>query len=68
MRLVQMQNGTIAQDLEEGDEVTTFRGDKYILAGWREPSSPNSNRHVFLEDEHGTHIFYPNVINAKFIR
>jgi len=58
-------NGKLAQ---KGQEVTTFRGEKAILTGWKEPHKTSSTGKVYItkiktgyEGE-----YYPSVINAKF--
>jgi hypothetical protein len=54
--------------VEVGQEVTSFRGEKYILTGWKEPHKPSSTGRVYLKLKDGsTFEFYPEVINAKFI-
>jgi len=54
----------------KGQEVTTFRGEKAILTGWREPQHAASSGRVYITiyEEDGTYNgeFFPGVIGAEF--
>jgi hypothetical protein len=49
----------------KGQEVTTFRGEKLTLTGWREPHKPSSTGRVFVT---GNYVgeFFPSVIGGEF--
>ena len=64
------------QKATKGQEVTTFRGETYILTGWRAPGELNGgmNGKVYCKTkEHyeektvWEREFYPSVINGKFV-
>lgn len=64
------------QEAKEGMEVTTFRGETYILTGWREPGQRcgGMNGKVYCktkEDYEANTIWnnewYPSVIGGKFV-
>ena len=64
------------KEAEKGMEVTTFRGEKYILSGWRAPGQMfgGMNGKVYCktkEDyEQNTpwcNEWYPSVIGGKFV-
>lgn len=59
-----------------GMEVSDFRGNKYILTGWREPGQLCGGRNGkvycqtkedYKEKKNTSREFYPSVIDAKFI-
>lgn len=57
----------------KGMEVTTFRGEKYILTGWKEPHKASSTGRVCCKtkndcenDTEWVHEWFPGVIGGKF--
>jgi len=56
-------NGTPAV---KGQEVTTFRGEQYILVGWREPQHSGSTGRVYIRNENGEREFFPSVVDGRF--
>lgn len=54
------------------EEITSFRGETYILTGWREPHKPGSSGHIYVRypDEPGGVMsaeYYPSVFDMKFV-
>jgi len=51
-------------------EVETFRGEKGILKGWREPHKPSSTGRVYVildnDKAWGENEWFPSVINGEF--
>lgn len=65
MKLIDMKTDRV---LAKGDDVVSFRGEHYILAGWEAPHKPASTGRVYLTDaDGGEHSYYPGVINAAFV-
>lgn len=62
-------NETTGQEVKEGDTVTTFRGEKGILSGFREPHKPSSTGRVYVEFEGQSYTseFFPSVIDCKIV-
>lgn len=54
---------------EKGMEVTTFRGEKYILEDWREPHKAGSTGRVYCKKkgELFHNEWFPGVIGAEFV-
>lgn len=53
-------------EIKEGDVVTTFRGERYILVSFYGKPAPSTGRVVLREGKGGPHVeYYPNVINAR---
>ena len=60
-------NNRTLEEIAIGDEVTDFRGEKWILKGWYEKPFPSTGR-VILEDSTGwEHSYYPSVVNAAIV-
>ncbi len=58
------------EPLRVGDIVTTFRGERMSLTGWREPHKPGSTGKIYVkgfDDNDYEAMFYPGVIGAKFV-
>ena len=65
------------QEATKGQEVTTFRGEKYILCGWRAPGEicggMNGKVYCKTKEEYESDKFgferewYPDVIGGKFV-
>jgi hypothetical protein len=53
--------------LKQGQEVTTFRGDKGTLTGWRAPDNAGSSGRVWVDRGQGVQEYFPSVIGAEFI-
>lgn len=55
---------------EKGQEVETFRGEKGILVGWKEPAHSSSSGRVYvqLEGHDFQNEWYPGVIRAEWRR
>ena len=58
--------------VEKGEFVTCFRGDKYVIRGWRKPHKPSSTGRVYageLDDKgneiHGVE-YFPSVFNMHW--
>jgi hypothetical protein len=58
-------NGVLAV---KGQEITTFKGFKGILTGWREPHKPSSTGRVYvlLEGDSTDREFFPGVVGGEF--
>jgi hypothetical protein len=52
----------------KGQKVTTFRGEKLILTGWREPHKPSSTGRVFVKGEKNEFEgeYFPSVVGGEF--
>jgi hypothetical protein len=52
----------------KGQEVLTFRGEKAILEGWKEPYKPSSTGRVYIkeQDKEYTGEYFPSVIGGEF--
>lgn len=61
MRLILKSTG---RPLANGDYVTTFRGERGKLAGWREPRHGGSTGRVYVTIDGNTHEWFPSVIGA----
>lgn len=55
-----------AEELKVGDEVTTFRGEKGILTGMREPHKSSSTGRVYVRINGVDCEFFPPVVGAEF--
>ena len=70
LKLVDEKTG---KEVKVGDRVTTFRGDKGILKGWKEPYDFKENAlrggkvYVQVEGDTFTCEWYPQVICTKFV-
>ena len=54
----------------KGDTLTSFRGEKFVIEGWREPQHPASQGHVwgaFVSSPDFTQEVYPSVFDLKFV-
>ena len=52
----------------DGDLVKCFRGDNYIVTGWREPHKIGSTGRVYVKEFEGdgTAEYFPSVFEMKF--
>ncbi len=54
--------------VQMGDKVTTFRGEVYYVAGWREPHKPGSTGRVHVDNDHAEWVqeFFPSVFRMEW--
>ena len=57
--------------VELGDEVISFRGERYIVWGWREPQHAGSTGRVYVKPFENDGLmsrgFFPSVFDLKFV-
>ena len=55
--------------VEEGDEVISFRGEHYVVTGWREPQHAGSTGRVYVKStDHPSSLeYFPSVFDLKFV-
>lgn len=57
------------QEVKVGDELTDFRGDKFICTGWQEPSHPGSSGRVNVSQGNIKSMqFFPFVFGLEWVR
>lgn len=56
-------------EIKRGDLIKSFRGEDYILTGFKEPHKPSSTGRVYVTPVSGglAREFFPSVIGAKII-
>lgn len=64
MKLINTETGL---EVKVGDEVTTFRGEKFILDSIVEPHKPSSTGKVYVTGDDFRRGFYPSVIGCKIV-
>ena len=59
------------EEIKLGDEIISFRGEKYILNRIEEPHKPSSTGKLYVtpadQPEGMSRSFYPTVFNAKIL-
>lgn len=64
MKLLHIETGA---ELTTGAIVADFRGDRWVLEGWKEPHKPSSSGFIYVRslcERRLSREFYPSVINA----
>jgi hypothetical protein len=60
---------TTRKEINVGDSLTTFRGERVTLIGMQPPHKPEASGKVVVEDgNHRDSIFYAGVVGARFER
>jgi hypothetical protein len=57
------------QPARVGMGVEDFRGNKYILTGWREPHKPSSTGRVYVKESPDDFAseYFPSVVGGEFV-
>jgi hypothetical protein len=66
-------NEKTGSEIQVGDKLLCFRGEEYILQGFKEPHKPSSTGRVYVKAvlpdgrEGMSREFFPSVVGAKII-